>query len=181
MRSKSRLATLFIALMIAAGVVMATAQQPASAPATGGAAKAVEWPLPIPLSIRLKFTGPHRDVALPCPRGDRGVCGWRDSSGQEAAGHDKGADGIWTATVGPLRPRSELQLPNPGVDITDPSNPAIKPVPPGFPMSSFVEVPGDTPPFTIRSPYRMAKSGWFFMNRKQWELLAGSGFIRLEL
>jgi enterochelin esterase-like enzyme len=39
-----------------------------------------------------------------------------------------------------------------GVDVADPSNPAIKPVPPGFAMSSFVEVPGDTPAFYDSRP-----------------------------
>jgi enterochelin esterase family protein len=34
-----------------------------------------------------------------------------------------------------------------GVDVTDPSNPAVKPTPPGQAMSSFVEVPGDAPAF----------------------------------
>jgi enterochelin esterase family protein len=38
------------------------------------------------------------------------------------------------------------------VDITDPSNPAIKPVPPGFAMSSFVEVPGEAPAFYDSKP-----------------------------
>jgi enterochelin esterase-like enzyme len=60
----------------------------------------------------------------------------------------KGEDGVWNATVGPLPP--EIWIYNfrvQGIDIPDPSNPAIKPVPPGFTMSSFVEVPGDKPAF----------------------------------
>jgi enterochelin esterase-like enzyme len=65
----------------------------------------------------------------------------------------KGEDGIWTATLGPLPP--EIWVYNfriQGVEVTDPSNPAIKPVPPGFAMSSFVEVPGDTPAFYDSRP-----------------------------
>jgi enterochelin esterase-like enzyme len=65
----------------------------------------------------------------------------------------KGEDGIWTATLGPLPP--EIWIYNfrvQGVDVPDPSNPAIKPVPPGFAMSSFVEVPGDTPAFYDSRP-----------------------------
>jgi enterochelin esterase-like enzyme len=65
----------------------------------------------------------------------------------------KGEDGIWTATLGPLRP--EIWIYNfrvQGVDVPDPSNPAIKPVPPGFAMSSFVEVPGDAPAFYDSRP-----------------------------
>jgi enterochelin esterase family protein len=60
----------------------------------------------------------------------------------------KGEDGVWTITVGPLPP--EIWIYNfrvHGVDVVDPSNPAIKPTPPGQTMSSFVEVPGDQPAF----------------------------------
>jgi enterochelin esterase-like enzyme len=65
----------------------------------------------------------------------------------------KGEDGVWTATLGPLPP--EIWVYNfriQGVEVADPSNPAIKPVPPGFAMSSFVEVPGDTPAFYDSRP-----------------------------
>jgi enterochelin esterase-like enzyme len=65
----------------------------------------------------------------------------------------QGVDGVWTATLGPLPP--EIWVYNfrvQGIDIADPSNPAIKPVPPGFAMSSFVEVPGDTPAFYDSRP-----------------------------
>lgn len=60
----------------------------------------------------------------------------------------KDDSGLWTITIGPVPP--EIWIYNfrvHGVDVTDPSNPAIKPVPPGFAMSSFVEVPGDSPAF----------------------------------
>ena len=56
--------------------------------------------------------------------------------------------GVWTTTVGPLSP--EIWIYNfrvQGVDVVDPSNPAVKPTPPGLAMSSFVEVPGDQPAF----------------------------------
>jgi enterochelin esterase family protein len=65
----------------------------------------------------------------------------------------KGDDGVWSATLGPLPP--EIWIYNfkiQGVDVADPSNPAIKPVPPGFAMSSFVEVPGETPAFYDSRP-----------------------------
>ena len=65
----------------------------------------------------------------------------------------KGEEGVWTVTVGPVPP--EIWIYNfrvQGVDVPDPSNPAIKPVPPGFPMGSFVEVPGDTPAFYDSRP-----------------------------
>ena len=65
----------------------------------------------------------------------------------------KGEDGVWTATLGPLPPEIwSYNFRIQGVEIADPSNPAIKPVPPGFAMSSFVEVPGDTPAFYDSRP-----------------------------
>jgi enterochelin esterase family protein len=60
----------------------------------------------------------------------------------------KGEDGVWTTTIGPVPP--EIWIYNfrvQGVDVPDPSNPSVKPTPPGAAMSSFVEVPGDTPAF----------------------------------
>src|ERR1019366_5185865 len=65
----------------------------------------------------------------------------------------KGADGIWSATVGPLAPEIwSYNFRVQGIDIPDPSNPAIKPVPPGSPIASFVEVPGDAPAFYDARP-----------------------------
>lgn len=58
----------------------------------------------------------------------------------------KDESGIWTLTTAPLKP--EIWIYNfrvDGVDVLDPSNPAIKPVPPGQLISNFVEVPGDSP------------------------------------
>jgi enterochelin esterase-like enzyme len=58
------------------------------------------------------------------------------------------ADGLWTITVGPLEPEIwSYNFRVHGVDVVDPSNPAVKPTPPGAAMSSFVEVPGDAPAF----------------------------------
>lgn len=60
----------------------------------------------------------------------------------------KDAEGLWTITVGPLEPEIwSYNFRVHGVDVTDPSNPAIKPTPPGAAMSSFVQVPGDEPAF----------------------------------
>jgi enterochelin esterase-like enzyme len=58
----------------------------------------------------------------------------------------KDESGIWALTTPPLEP--EIWIYNfrvDGVDVLDPSNPAIKPVPPGQLISNFVEVPGDSP------------------------------------
>ncbi|NLT65025.1 MAG: esterase [Acidobacteria bacterium] len=154
MRSKSRLATLFIALMIAAGVVMATAQQPASAPATGGAAKSGGMATPY-TALHSPEVHPDRTVTLRflAPEATEVYVVGEILQGKRQLAMTKGADGIWTATVGPLPPEIwSYNFRIQGVDITDPSNPAIKPVPPGFPMSSFVEVPGDTPAFYDSKP-----------------------------
>jgi len=73
--------------------------------------------------------------------------------GQGPKPMEKDESGIWTITVGPLPP--EIWIYNfrvHGVDVTDPSNPAIKPTPPGQAMSSFVQVPGEGPAFYDSRP-----------------------------
>jgi len=60
----------------------------------------------------------------------------------------KGADGVWSVTVGPLQP--EIWIYNfriQGVDLPDPANISVMPRAAGTANSSFVEVPGDTPAF----------------------------------
>lgn len=73
--------------------------------------------------------------------------------GQGARPMTKDDNGIWSVTIGPLPP--EIWIYNfrvHGVDVPDPANPAIKPVPPGFAIASFVEVPGDSPEFYDSRP-----------------------------
>jgi|SRR5579871_402193 len=75
------------------------------------------------------------------------------TQGKGALAMSKDEDGVWTLTVGPLP--AEIWSYNfrlQGIDVPDPSNPSIKPVPPGFPISSFVEVPGDSPAFYDSRP-----------------------------
>jgi enterochelin esterase family protein len=63
------------------------------------------------------------------------------------------AEGVWTITIDPLPPEIwSYNFRVQGVDVTDPSNPAIKPTPPGQTMSSFVEVPADSPTFYDAKP-----------------------------
>ena len=65
----------------------------------------------------------------------------------------KDENGIWSVTLGPLPPEIwSYNFRVQGVDVTDPSNPAIKPTPPGQAMSSFVEVPGDSSAFYDARP-----------------------------
>ncbi len=60
----------------------------------------------------------------------------------------KDAEGLWTITLAPLAPEIwSYNFRVHGVDVVDPSNPAVKPTPPGAAMSSFVQVPGDEPAF----------------------------------
>jgi enterochelin esterase family protein len=65
----------------------------------------------------------------------------------------KDENGVWTATLGPLPPEIwSYNFRIQGINVPDPSNPAVKPTPPGETMSSFVEVPGDEPAFYDSRP-----------------------------
>jgi enterochelin esterase-like enzyme len=64
----------------------------------------------------------------------------------------KGADGVWSTTVGPLPPWI-YNFRIGGVDLPDPQNISIMPRNPGTgAISSFVEVPGDSPAFYDSRP-----------------------------
>jgi enterochelin esterase-like enzyme/lysophospholipase L1-like esterase len=65
----------------------------------------------------------------------------------------KGADGVWSVTVGPLPP--EIWIYNfriQGVDLPDPANISVMTRAAGTASSSFVEVPGDGPAFYDARP-----------------------------
>jgi enterochelin esterase-like enzyme/lysophospholipase L1-like esterase len=65
----------------------------------------------------------------------------------------KGADGVWSVTIGPLPP--EIWIYNfriQGVDLPDPANISVMPRAAGTANSSFVEVPGDGPAFFDARP-----------------------------
>src|SRR5687768_4259126 len=65
----------------------------------------------------------------------------------------KGADGVWSVTIGPLPP--EIWIYNfriQGVDLPDPANISVMPRAAGTASSSFVEVPGDGPAFFDARP-----------------------------
>lgn len=65
----------------------------------------------------------------------------------------KDESGLWTLTIGPIPPEIwSYNFRVHGVDVTDPSNPSVKPTPPGQAMSSFVEVPSETPAFFDSRP-----------------------------
>ena len=65
----------------------------------------------------------------------------------------KGADGVWSITIGPLPP--EIWIYNfriEGVDLPDPANISQMPRAAGTAISSFVEVPGDAAAFYDARP-----------------------------
>ena len=73
--------------------------------------------------------------------------------GREPQAMTKGADGVWTITIGPLPP--EIWIYNfriEGVDVPDPANISQMPRAAGTAISSFVEVPGDSPAFYDARP-----------------------------
>jgi enterochelin esterase-like enzyme len=75
------------------------------------------------------------------------------TQGRGAQPMTQDAEGVWTITLGPLPPEIwSYNFRVHGVDVTDPSNPALKPTPPGQLPSSFVEVPGETASFYDSKP-----------------------------
>jgi enterochelin esterase-like enzyme len=75
------------------------------------------------------------------------------TQGRGAQPMTQDADGVWTITIGPLPPEIwSYNFRVHGIDVTDPSNPALKPTPPGQLPSSFVEVPGDAASFYDSKP-----------------------------
>jgi enterochelin esterase family protein len=127
----------------------------------------------VAISALIAQTGPPRTVATPynalvspevhadrtvtlrfrAPEASRVDLTGEITLGKGAQAMTKGEDGIWTITLGPLPPEIwSYNFRVQGVDVPDPSNPSIKPVPPGFPISSFVEVPGDSLAFYDSRP-----------------------------
>ena len=73
--------------------------------------------------------------------------------GKGAQAMTKGADGVWSITIGPLPP--EIWIYNfrvDGVDLPDPANISQMPRAAGTAISSFVEVPGDGAAFYDARP-----------------------------
>jgi enterochelin esterase family protein len=106
-------------------------------------------------ALRSPEVHPDRTVTLRfrAPQADNVELAGEILQGQPPRAMNKNESGVWSITVGPLPP--EIWIYNfrvQGVDVVDPSNPAIKPTPPGLAMSSFVEVPGDQPAFYDSRP-----------------------------
>jgi enterochelin esterase-like enzyme len=143
-----------LAMVLTGAVIVAMAQLPVP-PAAGRAASRGEG-MPTPYTaLHSPQVHPDRTVTLRfrAPSASQVDVVGEILQGKSSLPMTKGEDGVWTATLGPLPP--EIWIYNfrvQGVEVPDPSNPAIKPVPPGFAMSSFVEVPGDTPAFYDSRP-----------------------------
>jgi enterochelin esterase-like enzyme len=137
-----------------AAVATLTAQGPP--PGRGGAGRGPRRPGSTPAAaLHSPDVHPDRTVTFRffAPQATKVELVGEIMQGKGAQEMTKGEDGIWTTTVGPLPP--EIWIYNfrvEGVDVVDPSNPAIKPTPPGLPMASFVEVPGDEPAFYDSRP-----------------------------
>jgi len=148
------LKTTLIASVLTVAVAVAVAQSPA--PSQGGRGAGPGGGMPTPYTALLS-PEVHEDrtvtLRFRAPNATQVEVAGEIMQGKAPIAMTKGEDGVWTATLGPLPP--EIWVYNfrvQGVDVADPSNPAIKPVPPGFAMSSFVEVPGDTPAFYDSRP-----------------------------
>ncbi|HEV8414659.1 MAG TPA: alpha/beta hydrolase-fold protein [Bryobacteraceae bacterium] len=143
------LATLFFAGAAGAQTAAPAAAQPVGRGGRGGGAATPVTALVSPevhpdRTVTFRFRAPQAtQVQL--------VGEILQGKGPQAMAKDEA--GLWTVTIGPVPP--EIWIYNfrvHGVDVTDPSNPAVKPVPPGFAMSSFVEVPGESPSFYDSRP-----------------------------
>jgi enterochelin esterase family protein len=148
------LKTALIASVLAVAVAVTVAQSPA--PLQGGRGAGPGGGMPTPYTALLS-PEVHEDrtvtLRLRAPNATQVEVAGEIMQAKAPIAMTKSEDGVWTATLGPLPP--EIWVYNfrvQGVDVADPSNPAIKPVPPGFAMSSFVEVPGDTPAFYDSRP-----------------------------
>jgi enterochelin esterase family protein len=141
----------WIGAFVTAGLLCAQSPQ-GPAPAGRGATRPVRTPVNALLSPEVN---PDRSVTLRfrAPQATKIDLVGEITQGKGALAMTKEADGVWTATIGPLPPEIwSYNFRLDGVEVTDPSNPAVKPTPPGESMSSFVEVPGDSPAFYDSRP-----------------------------
>jgi enterochelin esterase-like enzyme len=143
-----------LAMVLTGAVIVAMAQLPVPPAAGRPASRGEGMPTPY-TALHSPEVHPDRTVTVRfrAPSASQVDVVGEILQGKSSLPMTKGEDGVWTATLGPLPP--EIWIYNfrvQGVEVPDPSNPAIKPVPPGFAMSSFVEVPGDTPAFYDSRP-----------------------------
>jgi len=134
---------LIAASVLMGGVLQAQTPAPGAGRGRGGGASAT----PV-TALRSPEVNPDRTVTLRfrAPLATQVEVVGEITRGTGPAPMTKDDGGIWTAIIGPLPPEIwSYNFRVHGVDVPDPSNPAVKPTPPGFAMSSFVEVPGPAP------------------------------------
>jgi enterochelin esterase-like enzyme len=153
-RRSAMLKAMLIAIVLSAVVTVAMAQSPTPPAGARGAGRGGGMVTPY-TALHSPEVHPDRTVTLRflAPNATQVDVIGEILQGKGPLAMAKGEDGIWTTTLGPLPPEIwSYNFRVQGVEIPDPSNPAIKPVPPGFAMSSFVEVPGDASAFYDSKP-----------------------------
>jgi enterochelin esterase-like enzyme len=141
----------------AAMTVAALSAQPAPPPPGaagrgGGAGRGMSTPT---TALRSPEVHPDRTVTIRfrAPEATDVQLAGEITMGARSTPMTKGADGVWTVTVGPLPPEIwSYNFRVQGVSVADPSNPSLKPTPPGDFIASFVEVPGDSPAYYDSRP-----------------------------
>ena len=138
-----------LAMLTAGFVLCAQPPQQASAPQGRGGRGA---PQP---AVRSPEVHPDRTVTfrLRAPQATAVELVGEVLQGKPAEPMAKDADGIWSVTIGPLPP--EIWIYNfriEGVNFPDPVNISVMPRAAPTAISSFVEVPGDTPAFYDARP-----------------------------
>jgi len=137
------LKTTLIASVLTAVVTVATAQLP-TPPATGlGAGRGAGMVTPY-TALHSPEVHSDRTVTLRfrAPNATQVEVVGEILQGKGPLAMIKGEDGVWTATLGPLPPEIwSYNFRIQGVEVADPSNPAIKPVPPGFAMCCAAVTP----------------------------------------
>jgi enterochelin esterase family protein len=140
---------------VAIATTCVAAQADAQPPGRGGGARGARAASTPVTALRSPEVLPDRTVVLRfrAPDATRVDVVGEITRGAGPQAMTKDENGVWTATLGPLPPEIwSYNFRIQGINVPDPSNPAVKPTPPGETMSSFVEVPGDEPAFYDSRP-----------------------------
>lgn len=105
---------------------------------------------PFPPTVRSPEVNPNHTVTfrLRAPQAHAVLLVGEVLQGKDPQPMTKDSEGVWSVTIGPLPP--EIWIYNfriEGVDFSDPANISLMPRSAGGAVSSFVEVPGDSPAF----------------------------------
>ena len=144
--------------LVVAGACLAfaallSAQMPQGAPGSGRGGRGGRGAPPAP--VRSPEVNPDRTVTfrLRAPQAPSVELVGEVLQGKGPQAMTKGDDGVWSITIGPVPP--EIWIYNfriAGVEFPDPNNISIMPRATPTAISSFVEVPGDSPAFYDARP-----------------------------